>query len=246
LRILSRLFRAGSRHCTLQRTPFPYPPLYIQTDALPRIFQSQAYCVVPCWNCYARCGHHRNRADGNHAIADDTLRFERIVAWCASNPDEVPFALHQLMGRRDKHASSDGLPESRSNKEIIVKLGILFPYLVFSFALTAASTDSLTCGSRARPPTDRGRPAVPGPAGELSNSSSSSVAYTKPIWPMLRGGEIKHGLASVYWLRSNPRKGNSIQHTGRRDPGKPEPKPALVFLFRHVEERSCPATRPTG
>jgi len=36
-------------------------------------------------------------------IADDAVKFERIVAWCASHPDEVPFALHQLMGRRDKH-----------------------------------------------------------------------------------------------------------------------------------------------
>jgi hypothetical protein len=39
------------------------------------------------------------------AIADDTLKFERIVVWCASHPDEVPFALHQFMGRRDKHLS---------------------------------------------------------------------------------------------------------------------------------------------
>jgi len=48
------------------------------------------------------------------AIADDTVKFDRIIAWCASNPDEVPFALHQLMGRRDKHTSptSDSLPGS--------------------------------------------------------------------------------------------------------------------------------------
>jgi hypothetical protein len=39
------------------------------------------------------------------AIADDAVKFERIVAWCACHPEEVPFALHQLMGRRDKHAS---------------------------------------------------------------------------------------------------------------------------------------------
>jgi len=39
------------------------------------------------------------------AIADDTIKFERIVAWCASHPDEVPFALHQLLGRGDKPAS---------------------------------------------------------------------------------------------------------------------------------------------
>jgi hypothetical protein len=41
------------------------------------------------------------------AIADDSLKFERIVVWCASHPDEVPLVLHQLLGRRDKH-----LPEA--------------------------------------------------------------------------------------------------------------------------------------
>jgi hypothetical protein len=35
------------------------------------------------------------------AIADDSVKFERIVAWCASHPDEVPFALHHMMTRRD-------------------------------------------------------------------------------------------------------------------------------------------------
>lgn len=30
-------------------------------------------------------------------IADDSLKFERIVAWCATHPDEVAFALHHLM-----------------------------------------------------------------------------------------------------------------------------------------------------
>ena len=33
------------------------------------------------------------------AIADDAVKFERIVAWCAAHPDEVPFALQQLMRR---------------------------------------------------------------------------------------------------------------------------------------------------
>ncbi|HZO54556.1 MAG TPA: hypothetical protein VFB63_17720 [Bryobacteraceae bacterium] len=37
------------------------------------------------------------------AIADDTTKLERIVAWCATHPDEVPFALHQLMSGRDKN-----------------------------------------------------------------------------------------------------------------------------------------------
>ena len=36
------------------------------------------------------------------AIADDTIKFERIIAWCASHPEEVPFALHHLMNWRDR------------------------------------------------------------------------------------------------------------------------------------------------
>jgi hypothetical protein len=35
------------------------------------------------------------------SIADDLVKFERIVAWSAAHPDEVPFALHQLMKRSD-------------------------------------------------------------------------------------------------------------------------------------------------
>jgi hypothetical protein len=41
------------------------------------------------------------------AIADDSVKLERIIAWCASHPDEVPVVLHQLLGRRGKH-----VPES--------------------------------------------------------------------------------------------------------------------------------------
>ncbi len=36
-------------------------------------------------------------------MADEAVKLERIIAWCASHPDEVPFALHQMMGRREKH-----------------------------------------------------------------------------------------------------------------------------------------------
>ena len=39
------------------------------------------------------------------AIADDTVKLERIIAWCASHPDEVPFALHQLMNWLERHRS---------------------------------------------------------------------------------------------------------------------------------------------
>ena len=36
------------------------------------------------------------------AIADDSIKLERIVAWCAAHPDEVPFAMHQLLNWRHK------------------------------------------------------------------------------------------------------------------------------------------------
>jgi hypothetical protein len=41
------------------------------------------------------------------AIADDTIKAERIIAWCAAHPDEVAFALHHLMGRGDKPPAPD-------------------------------------------------------------------------------------------------------------------------------------------
>jgi len=37
------------------------------------------------------------------AITDDTVKLERIIAWCAAHPDEIPFAMHQLLSRRAKH-----------------------------------------------------------------------------------------------------------------------------------------------
>ena len=38
------------------------------------------------------------------AIADDSIKLERIIAWCATHPDEVPFAMHHLMNRRHKQS----------------------------------------------------------------------------------------------------------------------------------------------
>jgi hypothetical protein len=35
------------------------------------------------------------------AIQDDTVKLERIVAWCAMYPDEVPFALRFFRARLD-------------------------------------------------------------------------------------------------------------------------------------------------
>jgi len=42
------------------------------------------------------------------AIPDDVVKLERIVAWCAAHPDEVPFALHQLMRHRENLEQSAG------------------------------------------------------------------------------------------------------------------------------------------
>jgi hypothetical protein len=39
------------------------------------------------------------------AIAEDSTKLERIIAWCATHPDEVPLALHLILGRLDKHLS---------------------------------------------------------------------------------------------------------------------------------------------
>ena len=47
------------------------------------------------------------------AIADDSVKLERIVAWCAAHPEEVPFALHQLMTRRQKHSSQTAKTQPR-------------------------------------------------------------------------------------------------------------------------------------
>jgi hypothetical protein len=41
------------------------------------------------------------------AIPDDTLKLERIIVWCASHPDEVAFALHQVMSWHHKHPSQN-------------------------------------------------------------------------------------------------------------------------------------------
>ena len=40
------------------------------------------------------------------AIQDDTTKLERIVAWCAAYPDEIPFALRFFRSRRDTNTQS--------------------------------------------------------------------------------------------------------------------------------------------
>lgn len=50
------------------------------------------------------------------AIADDSIKFERIVAWCAAHPAEVAFALHHLLSQHQKRPLSTS-SESPSDAE---------------------------------------------------------------------------------------------------------------------------------
>jgi hypothetical protein len=49
------------------------------------------------------------------AIADDSLKFERIIAWCAAHPDEVPFVLHQFIHEHGAKPPSRPLPDGRGS-----------------------------------------------------------------------------------------------------------------------------------
>lgn len=40
------------------------------------------------------------------ALADDETRFNRIVVWCAAHPEEIPLALHILLGQKAKGVRS--------------------------------------------------------------------------------------------------------------------------------------------
>ena len=35
------------------------------------------------------------------AIPDDSTKLERIAVWCATHPDEIPTAMHLLLGKSD-------------------------------------------------------------------------------------------------------------------------------------------------
>ena len=41
------------------------------------------------------------------ALADDETKFNEILAWCATHPDEIPFAIHLLMSGKTKKAITD-------------------------------------------------------------------------------------------------------------------------------------------
>jgi hypothetical protein len=52
---------------------------------------------------------------GISAITDDLVRLERIVAWCATHPDEVPLALTFL--RERLHLRRNWSPAASSEPE---------------------------------------------------------------------------------------------------------------------------------
>ncbi len=41
------------------------------------------------------------------AIQDDTIKLERIVVWCATYPDEIPFAMRFFRGRSTQPPPAD-------------------------------------------------------------------------------------------------------------------------------------------
>lgn len=49
------------------------------------------------------------------AIQDDTIKLERIVAWCAAYPDEVPFAL-RFFRRRSQEAGQQAANRSETTQ----------------------------------------------------------------------------------------------------------------------------------
>jgi len=41
------------------------------------------------------------------AMADDEMKLNSIIVWCATHPDEVPRAIHMLMGGKKTSAASN-------------------------------------------------------------------------------------------------------------------------------------------
>jgi len=39
------------------------------------------------------------------AMADDEMKLNQIIAWCATHPDEVPLAIHMLLGGKGGKAA---------------------------------------------------------------------------------------------------------------------------------------------
>jgi len=48
------------------------------------------------------------------AMADDEMKLNSIIVWCATHPDEVPLAIHMLMGRKARTSKSAPSAPSQS------------------------------------------------------------------------------------------------------------------------------------
>jgi hypothetical protein len=89
-----------------------------------------------------------------------------------------------------------------------MKLGIVFcSTLVFSFALaSAADIPHLQKQGTATQLIVDGKPFL-ALAGELHNSSATSLEYMKPVWPRLAEAELNTVLAGVSWNQIEPQEG---------------------------------------
>jgi hypothetical protein len=46
------------------------------------------------------------------ALADDETRFNRILVWCATHPDEIPTAMHLLLGGKSENENAQANPST--------------------------------------------------------------------------------------------------------------------------------------
>jgi hypothetical protein len=46
------------------------------------------------------------------AMADDEMKLNSIIVWCATHPDEVPLAIHMLLGGKGAAAGASASKEA--------------------------------------------------------------------------------------------------------------------------------------
>jgi hypothetical protein len=46
------------------------------------------------------------------AMADDEMKLNSIIVWCATHPDEVPLAIHMLLGGKAAAAGASASKEA--------------------------------------------------------------------------------------------------------------------------------------
>lgn len=48
------------------------------------------------------------------AMADDEMKLNSIVVWCATHPDEIPLAIHMLMGGKTRDTAASQPPAEQN------------------------------------------------------------------------------------------------------------------------------------